>query len=169
MIKLIIFILLLYCTSTQAQVIWDINFNDRQQFEQWEEGFRDTIVARIGEKVGVYVNTEYSDTLIKIIRKYPYSHEYNDFYMSIVNELGAPNLIKDKEKKKKKDDPYYRPNPNPEEEEKDEDLADIIASGESTMQRIWLFPDFEIDLSWNKEGIIFSYKWLEVKENPDAN
>lgn len=167
MTKIILFILLLYCANSQAQVIWDINFTDKQQFEQWEEGFRDTVIARIGEKVGVYVNAEYSDTLFTIIRKYPYSIEYNDFYMSIVNELGAPNLIKDREKKKKKDDPYYRPDPN--EEEKEEDLADLIASGESTMQRIWLFPDFEIDLSWNKEGIIFSYKWFEEKENPDTN
>ena len=165
MTKIFLFTLLLVCANSQAQVIWDIDFTDKQQFEQWEEGFRDTIVAHIGEKVGVYVNAEFSDTLIMIIRKYPYSNEYNDFYMSIVNELGAPNLIKDKEKKK--DDPYYRP--NPEEEEKEEDLADLIASGESTMQRVWLFPDFEIDLSWNKEGIIYSYKWLEEKENPDIN
>lgn len=167
MTKIFLFILLLVCTNSQAQVIWDIDFTDKQQFDQWDEGFRDTIVARIGDKVGVYVNAEYNDTLIQIIRKYPYSTEFNDFYMSIVNELGAPNLIKDKDKKKKKDDPYYRP--NPEEEEKEEDLADLIASGESTMQRIWLFPDFEIDLSWNKEGIIYSYKWLEEKENSDIN
>jgi len=165
--KIVLFILLLFCANSQAQVIWDIDFTDKQQFEQWEEGFRDTIVAHIEEKVGVYVNAEFSDTLIMIIRKYPYSNEYNDFYMSIVNELGAPNLIKDKDKKKKKDDPYYRP--HPEEDEKEEDLSDLIASGESTMQRIWLFPNFEIDLSWNKEGIIFSYKWLEEKVNLDTN
>ena len=160
--RIFIIIFLLICIDSHAQVIWDIDFSNKKLFDNWESGMmRDTIVEKIGEKIGVYVRAEYSDTLLRIIRSYPYTKDFNEFYMSIVNELDAPNLILDKEKKKEEKDPYNRPNP---EEEKDQDLSDIIASGESTMQRVWLFPDFEIDLTWNQDGIIFSYKWLEEEE-----
>ena len=160
--RVFIIIFLLICIDSHAQVIWDIDFSNKKQFDNWESGMmRDTIVAKIGKKIGVYVRTEYSDTLLRITRSYPYTKDFNEFYMSIVNELDAPNLILDKEKKKKEKDPYERPNP---EEGKEQDLADIIASGKSTMQRVWLFPDFEIDLTWNQDGIIFSYKWLEEEE-----
>ena len=160
--RIFIIIFLLICIDSHAQVIWDIDFSNKKLFDNWESGMmRDTIVEKIGEKIGVYVRVEYSDTLLRIIRSYPYTKDFNEFYMSIVNELDAPNLILDKEKKKEEKDPYNRPNP---EEEKDQDLSDIIALGESTMQRVWLFPDFEIDLTWNQDGIIFSYKWLEEEE-----
>jgi len=160
--KIFLIIFLIICIDSPAQVIWDIDLSNREQFENWESGMmRDIIVEKIGEKIGVYVRVEYSDTLLRIIRSYPYTKDFNEFYMCIVNELDAPSLILDKEKEKEKKDPYYRQNP---EEEKDQDLADIIASGESTMQRVWLYPNFEIDLTWNQDGIIFSYKWLEGKE-----
>ena len=155
---LIIFFLGLNCNS-YSQSLWDIDLSDKEQFNKWVEVIDlDGSSYRQNDLMDFWGKAVFKNDSLEMKIKYPSKEQFNDAFMSIVNEFGEPSIFGDRDLKAEREKEENKGDYNKKKEHgvvDSRDLEAVIQSGDLLILRKWILVDYQVELLWDKNGIRF--------------
>ena len=169
MIKSILLVFCFICVfnlKANTQTLWGIEVGNKSQYDSWAEMADESGAYRFNENVEFWGNAEFRNGVLKMSKKYPGQEHFDEAFMVLVQEYGEPSLFNDKDLKKEREEKEEKESDYVIEKKKEEEPVDerkveaLISDGDLVMQRNWLLVDYELELRWDKEGLIFICKYL---------
>lgn len=158
--KYILMVVMLFSfLNANSQSLWGIEFGNKAQFDTWSETSDiDGTVYKQNNAVEFWGNGVFRNDSLILSIKYPAKEQFDNAFMLLVNEYGEPSIFGDKdikaerEKEESKGD-YVKKEEYGKVDERS--IEAIIQSGDLLIDRKWLLVDYELQLTWDKNGLRF--------------
>lgn len=156
---LIIGLILLLSSNIYSQSLWEMDLSDKEQYSKWIDVIDiDGSNYRQNDTIDFWGKAIFKNDTLEMKIKFPTKEQFNEAFMSIVNEYGEPSIFGDRDLKAEREKEEKKGDYIKKEEQgvvDSRDLEAVIQSGDLLISRQWILVDYQLELLWDKNGIRF--------------
>ena len=173
--SIFVFFMAVGMNSLHAQILWNIDVNDKNQYESWEE----VNGAKQKSDIELWGIATFKDGVLEMNLREGKDADFQSAFIHIIENYGQPSFFNDRniqaerEKKRqdsikavidslKRKDRFYKPPKDTTTIPEDTRTVDeLVADGDMILKRNWLLVDYEMELMYDEYGVRFRLKYLK--------
>lgn len=174
-IVILIFIIAAGMNNLNAQILWNIDVSDKNQYGTWE----DVDGAKQKSDIDLWGTATYKDGVLEMSLREGKDADFQTAFIHIIENYGQPTFFNDRniqaEREKKRQDSikavndslkridrFYKPPKDTTTMPEDTRTVDeLVADGDMILKRNWLLVDYEMELMYDQYGLRFRLKYLK--------
>lgn len=156
---LLIGFILILSSDLYSQSLWEMDLSDKDQYSKWMDVIDlDGSNYRQNDTIDFWGKAIFKNDTLEMKIKFPTKEQFNEAFMTIVNEYGEPSIFGDRDLKAEREKEEKKGDYIKKEEQgvvDSRDLEAVIQSGDLLISRQWILVDYQLELLWDKNGIRF--------------